>query len=257
MKYKISGVTDIGIVRTVNQDNLYCRGIIREADYERFCFDAAATSGERWVAAVFDGMGGERDGDVASLCAAEITKELCDGDDPLYDLEKVITVINAAICKEMDTRKCHMGSTCVYLEFDRNEFRSWNIGDSRAYHVREGVLTQLSEDHTEAASFAEIFRDEEISKKAGENVLTQHLGIPEDDFIIEPYVSPWIEMKAGDLLMLCSDGLTHSVDDAVVCKVLSSEKALQEKRDELLKLALDNGGRDNITIVIIEGGSGV
>lgn len=251
MKYRISVVSHIGNVRTANQDNFYCIGRYRSLEEDIAVFDSDEINGSKWMTAVFDGMGGEKDGEIASFIASKLISDCADAGFGI-DIGNLIVSINTQICCEMTRRKCHMGSTCVFLEFEGDKCRSWNIGDSRAYHFHSGILTQMSEDHTEAASFNEIFKGQEVAKTGSENRLTQHLGIPEDDFIIEPFISSWEGIESGDIMMLCSDGLTHMTDDETIAFLLSRNIDLQNKRALLLDRALESGGKDNITITLIE-----
>lgn len=251
MKYRVSVVSHIGNVRTVNQDNFYCIGRYRSLEEDTASFDSDEINENKWMAAVFDGMGGEKDGEIASLIASKLISDCADAGFSI-DIGNMIMSINTQICREMSNRKCHMGSTCTFLEVEDDKCRSWNIGDSRAYHYHNGILTQMSEDHTEAASFGEIFKGQTVAKTGSENRLTQHLGIPEDDFIIEPFVSLWENIEPGDKMMLCSDGLTHMTDDETIAYLLSRDVDLQKKRGLLLDTALESGGMDNITIILVE-----
>ncbi|MBR3200958.1 MAG: serine/threonine-protein phosphatase [Mogibacterium sp.] len=253
MKFTISGISDPGKLRKINQDNFCCDGRIRDLILDRLTFDGEVNEDKGWLAAVFDGMGGEKFGEIASLLAAEATLKYCAMTEPPYDINSLIYDINSKLCDEIDLRMCTMGSTCVYLEFDGDKCRSWNLGDSRAYILHDGALEQLSEDHTEASSYRAVFGDAAV-RLGSENRLTQHLGIPADDFIVEPYVSQWNTLEPGDLLLLCSDGLSHLVDDEDITAVMTSSSSIQEKRDQLLELALDNGGKDNVTIILFEAG---
>ena len=248
MKYTVSGVSHPGKVRRINQDNFYCEGCYRDLEHEELGVEGKVRDGRTWIAAVFDGMGGEKDGEIASLLAARISKAVCAKPSPSYDMAGLIDYINTEVCREMEERMCNMGSTCVFLEFKDDRCRSWNIGDSRSYHFHNDTLTQLSEDHTEASSL----QDFGGGRPGSENLLTQHLGIPADEFIIEPHVSEWLTVEPGDLLLLCSDGLSHLAGDEEICAVLASSATLQEKREQLLDLALDHGGSDNITVLVIE-----
>ncbi len=251
VKYTVSGVSHPGKVRSINQDNFYCEGCYRGLEHEELGVEGKVRDGRAWIAAVFDGMGGEKDGEIASLLAARITKAVCAKPSPSYDIARLIEYINREVCREMEERMCNMGSTCVFLEFEDSRCRSWNIGDSRSYHFHDGNLTQLSEDHTEATSLQGLIK-EGGGRPGSENLLTQHLGIPDDEFIIEPYVSEWLTIEPGDFLLLCSDGLSHLAGDDEVRAVLASSASLQEKRENLLDLALDHGGSDNITILVID-----
>lgn len=251
MRYRISVVSHIGKVRTVNQDNFYCCNNYRELDQDVVEYHYDDIQDNNWKVAIFDGMGGEKDGEIASLIASKLLND-CTEAGFTIDIDNLIVSMNTEICREMANRKCHMGSTCVFMEYEEGKCRSWNIGDSRAYYFHNGVLTQLSEDHTEAASFSEIFKGESAAKSGSENRLTQHLGIPEDDFIIEPYTSSWETVEPGDIVLICSDGLTHMTDDENITGVLKQQISLQEKKTILLDSALKSGGLDNITIILIE-----
>lgn len=250
MKYNIAVTSHMGLSRSINQDNYYCEGRFREIDNNISSFQLLKETEKPWIMAVFDGMGGEKYGEVASLIAAEITNEYCRK--TIVDAENLIFRINSDICKEMETRRSRMGSTCVFYEVDNDRIRSWNVGDSRAYLYHGGKLLQLSEDHTEAASYSSLFTDDSAIKAGSENKLTQNLGTPEDDFIIEPFVTPWMNIESGDILILCTDGLTHMVSDESIKEVLSSNSSTSYKTGKLLNLALDNGGMDNITIILAE-----
>ena len=252
MNYIVSGISNAGNVRTTNQDNYYCEGKYRSLEQEEAAFEDVITGRRYWIAALFDGMGGEKNGEIAALIASLKTKEACEGKDNPVDIGRLIETINKSVCNEMYERKCRMGSTCVFLEFDNNRCRSLNVGDSRAYLFHNGVLTQLTQDHTEAASYSSFFGTDNSFLRGSENRLTQHLGVPEDDFIIEPFVSDWVEMQAGDILLLCSDGLTHVAGDEMITRVLSNGVKLADKKVQLLSLSLEGGGLDNTTIILIE-----
>lgn len=251
LKYKVSGISHPGKVRNVNQDNFYCDERFRALEHGEFDVDGIVSGSDGWLAAVFDGMGGEKYGEIASLIAAKATHEVCTGAVPPYDIETLINYTNSKVCQEIEDRRSSMGSTCVYMEFDGSRCRSWNLGDSRSYLVHDGSMEQLSEDHTEASSYRAVFGETAVHH-GSENRLTQHLGIPSDEFIIEPYVSPWYALNEGDQLLLCSDGLCHYVNDGDICSVLTSPLSIQEKRNQLLEMALNAGGKDNITVLVIE-----
>ncbi|MBQ6583147.1 MAG: serine/threonine-protein phosphatase, partial [Mogibacterium sp.] len=235
-----------------NQDNYFLEGHFRKINLEIDQYDQILRS--PWTAAVFDGMGGEQDGEVASLVASALMKEFyTPGSGPDIRIDNLIMSINQFLCQEMEERHVRMGSTCVLFECAEDRIRSWNIGDSRAYLFRRGGLQQLSQDHTEAESMRQFADASSISSKAKsrkENSLTQHLGIPEDDFVIEPYVSDWFEAERGDYLLLCSDGLTHMVEDSEIIGILENVGSVRELCVQLLEAALAKGGLDNITILL-------
>ena len=245
------GVTHVGLARDVNQDNFYVDGSLRGLEQDTADIEKVLSENGQWIAAVFDGMGGENDGEIASLIAAEITKRICEENSAPYDVETIIATINDVICAEMAARRSSMGSTCVFLQFDNDKYKAWNLGDSRAYRFHEGELIQLTKDHTEAAYYASIFMDEDI-RIGSENKLTQHLGVPGDEFVIEPFATEWMPLREHDLIMICTDGLTHHATDEEIRGVFKREMDLREKKESLLKLALERGGLDNITIILIE-----
>ena len=253
MKYQISGITHTGKIRSINQDNYYCAGRYRALEDEHTGFDETVQEESKWIAAVFDGMGGEKDGEIASLLAGKMTYDRCGESDEPVDIGHLIEDLNKAVCEEMNDRRSHMGSTCVFLEFDGDKCRSWNIGDSRAYFFHDGELIQMTQDHTEAASLSSILGVGSAVKHGSENRLTQHLGIPEDDFIIEPFTSDWVAVSEGDTFLICSDGLTHMISDDMIAGVLGNDELpLGDKKIQLLDLALDKGGQDNTTIILIQ-----
>ena len=254
MTFKVSGISHPGKIRKVNQDNLFFDGRYRSLEDSELVIGGQISERDSWFAAVFDGMGGEKYGEVASLLAAEAAQEYSSTAAAPYDISSLIYSTNERLCLEKEIRMCSMGSTCVFLELADGKCRSLNVGDSRAYILHNGALEQLSEDHTEASSYRALFGDSGL-RMGSENRLTQHLGISEDDFIIEPYISEWKTVEDGDMLLLCSDGLSHLVDDEDICAAMTSSYSIQEKRAQLLELALDNGGKDNVTIILFEADS--
>lgn len=175
------------------------------------------------------------------------------------EIIQMIEDANLKICKASRELAQRMGSTIVLWEHDDGKFRSWNVGDSRAYLCRNGRLQQLSMDHTEAQSMKAIDRlitDAEISRSA-RNTLTQHLGIDPEEFMIEPYSSDWISSQHGDIFLLCSDGLSGVLCDEEICSVLSDANSYHDislKVKALLDKTLIKGAKDNITIVCLEVG---
>lgn len=251
LRYKVVGVTHAGNVRDSNQDNYYIDGSFRSLEHESVEIEKKISEDDRWIAAVFDGMGGEKAGEIASLIAAEATERICNENDAACNIGAMIAAANEDICTEMTSRNCSMGSTCVYLEFDDEWFRSWNIGDSRAYCFHEGELIQLTKDHTEAEYYASILMDADIMIGSTDK-LSQYLGIYADDFTIEPYISEWVKACDNDLIMICSDGLTQHMSDDEICDVFKSKEDLKEKKKSLLDISLERGGVDNITFMLIE-----
>lgn len=238
---------NIGKIRRNNEDNFFfddkCLELENQGLRNTACFSDALKNG--LCLAVFDGMGGENFGEVASFTAARqmqtITRSLSDYfvSERKY-LLKLTTQLNNAIVeakKELCTDRC--GSTMAALYFSSGYVYTCNIGDSRAYRLRDGEFLQLSVDHVEK-------RHEGEHKKAP---LTQHLGIDPEDMQIEPYVAKGKICK-GDTYLLCSDGLTDMLTNFEISDILMTCEEPTECVHKLIQLALKHGGRDNITVIV-------
>ena len=128
----------------------------------------------------------------------------------------------------------HMGSACIA-----------NIGDSKIYLIRNYGLTQLSVDHTDKV----LLDQKRITKRKPQ--LTQHLGIPSSEMIIEPYTKI-IKLQSADRFLLCSDGLSDMVPITKIQEIVSRPLSPIEVVQLLTKMAMQNGGRDNITIILCD-----
>ncbi|BCA84711.1 protein phosphatase [Enterococcus saigonensis] len=214
------------------------------------------------LAVLADGMGGHQAGDVASKVAVEgIGKKWQDTN--LTSPEKAcswfVTAIQAAneVVYNLGQEKPElqgMGTTIVCVAVFEEEFALAHVGDSRMYLVRDHEITQLTEDHS---LVNELVLSGEITKEMAathprRNVLTRSVGMPgsvEVDIASHFY-------KAGDYLLLTSDGLTNMLADDVIKWIIDEPITLDEKVEKLISGANDAGGADNITVLLIEiGGS--
>jgi len=248
MKYTINYalVCNRGKIRVINQDNFWCMGKYLESENEGLDtgMNGEVSFEDNPVFAVFDGMGGEQYGEVAAYIAA-------DSFNSLYNNAKTA---GTAITGELITEICRqtngvitsfakqkyancVGTTAAIAAFGEKEIFACNIGDSRIYRYANKKLTQVSKDHV-----IDIFRDRKPP-------LTQFLGIPETEFIIEPYISkkPY---KNGVCYLICSDGLTDMVSENEIKKIIAANQDVKICADILLEKALANGGMDNITIIL-------
>ena len=264
-EYKAYAVTNIGNVRENNEDNFFCNGIYKQnvlmPDY---IYEDFGDSEDLSVFAVFDGMGGIDCGETASLLAAE---KLCDYfvetavNWETFFLEEAIWGMNESLCQEMEGRSITMGSTAVILSCQGGEACIANLGDSRAYFYREGVLKQISFDHAEQNSMLELQKalglEESMELPGMKDMLTQHLGVSEEDFLLEPFISDRMKIQPGDTFLLCSDGLSGEVSDMLIQEFLArkEDETITDRASDLLKGALQAGGQDNITFILIEFGS--
>ncbi|MBR0208921.1 MAG: serine/threonine-protein phosphatase [Oscillospiraceae bacterium] len=238
----------MGKVRANNEDNFYFCGSFLPADNRALpTVLTAETSAEgELCTAVFDGMGGEQFGELASYAAAHEMKErLVAGawhdSDARASLHHLTLALNAAVldkAQEMLTR--HMGSTLAGLFFRRGTAWAFNLGDSRIYLGRGGVLRQLSVDHVDARPH--------LSGK-GKGSLTQYLGIDEEEFVVEPAISA-VELHEGDCFLVCSDGLTDMLSDDEILASLLGARSAETAVEKLIAQALERGGRDNVTVIV-------
>jgi len=254
--YAICG---LGNVREENQDNLYVDGTIRTPAESTATFKHAVVSENRGLYAVADGMGGGAHGGLASFV---IVKEMIEKESWFFDEceeghERFLVHVNGMICDLMDKYKGnYIGSTFAGLCIDDNYAIFSNIGDSRVYLFRETPepkgLNQLTLDHTATQRLVKmgVISKEAARTHPDNHKLTQHIGIFPSEMLIEPYCA-LIDIHENDMFLLCSDGLTDMLSNEEIENILKAEGTLEEKANKLFTEALNNGGKDNITIVIV------
>lgn len=228
-----------GRVRQNNEDNFYICGKWRPAEQPEgdILLTGTFPAGTGEPAAVYDGMGGEAAGEVASFLAASNTGPLS-GRDPGRAMTEQLLKLNRAVCAYASENAISaMGTTAVSALFGRKKVTIANLGDSRAYLFREGSLVQRSVDHSAAVP---------SRRKAP---LTQHLGLPEEEYLLEPSVSE-LACRDGDRFLLCSDGLTDMVPEARIREILAETVSCEDAVRALVTQAMENGGYDNITVLL-------
>ena len=204
--------------------------------------------------AVADGMGGAQAGEVASSLAASALKERGDGDagDGERRVAELIQEANRRVHQRAldDEAASGMGTTMtVALVHDDGAVTIGHVGDSRAYLLRDGVLEQLTDDHS---LVAELVRRGELSPEEAEvhpqrSVITRALGT-DPDVDVDTFT---LQARAGDLFLLCSDGLTTMVDVETITEIVARHQHdLRAAARALIKEANDRGGDDNITTVL-------
>lgn len=254
--------TDKGNIRGNNEDNFYLNG--------KFKSDAAAAhmeleeehaiQGEEgyFTCAVCDGIGGIEAGEEASLSAAKKLLEY-DGETLANHIEDYYLAANKEICCMMNGRReGRMGTTAVVLHIKGDAATVGNIGDSRAYLFRPETdeLRQLTKDQTRAQQLVDagVFTEEEMIGSRHSHILSQFLGVTEDEFIIEPDIKRDLSVKQGDIFLLCSDGLTDMIKEEELRQLLTRYQ--EEKAMTICKIlggeALNNGGLDNVTVAILK-----
>ena len=236
---KYACVSHKGNIRSMNQDNIVFDGrYLTLQDEIREPIIGEKPLSKQRVFGLFDGMGGEENGEMAAYLAAKGTAER-QGQLDRRTLLELCMRINKQICDYTDDEGLDTcGTTAAILLFDENTSLGCNIGDSRVYCCRDGELTQLSKDHSWP-----VYRN----RKAP---LLQYLGIPETEMIIQPTFFEQ-KPKPGDMYLLCSDGLTDMLTGEELLTILVEEKTVGEKAKQLLDNALKAGGRDNISFILI------
>ena len=243
MQYNIhfACISHIGNVRSINQDNFICNGHYMENDESKIEFPLCGTktSKENSVFGIFDGMGGEECGEIASYIASKDAVDIKIGKDPTADLTQFCHKANHDICDYAALNEVSaMGTTAAMLVFADKEIALCNIGDSKIFRLYDGSLEQISKDHVAVSVFGV------------KPPLSQNLGIPPTELVIDPYLARG-EYNNGDIYLICSDGLTDMVTTEEISEVLKPG-SIEKSIETLLSKALESGGKDNITIILLE-----
>lgn len=244
MELKISAATDLGLRREHNEDTLVTWMPDQSAERER--------SGALLVVA--DGMGGSKAGEVASRIAADTlvtTYRNAPGDDPLRRVANALETANATVHHEsLLKHELHgMGTTCTAVVVRGSDIYVAHVGDSRAYLARDGHLRQLTQDHSLVAQLVaeRHITAEQARVDPRRNVVTRSVGIGPtvevDAFSLNG------EFHAGDTLLVSTDGLHGVVGDAELLRAVS-QPSLDQACDDLIALARERGGPDNITVIL-------
>jgi serine/threonine protein phosphatase PrpC len=206
--------------------------------------------------AVADGMGGARAGEVASRIAVEQfdVQEDADGS-PEEQLAGVARAANRQIYKmaQEDSAHAGMGTTLTAALVTGREIAVGHVGDSRLYRLRDGELERLTHDHSLVEEFVRQGKltPEEAEVHPQRSIITRALG-PEPEVEVDTYTHPG---RDGDVYLLNSDGLTGMISDAKVAEILRERESLEDAARKLIECANENGGKDNITVVLFRLGS--
>ena len=241
---QIQALTDIGRKRQVNQD---------------YIFQSTEPVGafpNLFILA--DGMGGHRGGDFASKYLTETMVGYISqnkNEDIIKVLKSAIGMSNTLVYEKShsDPALNGMGSTMVAAVIRDGILTVANVGDSRLYIIRDGI-TQVTKDHSYveeqvANGNMERYSDEYNKKK---NIITRAVGI--EDSVKADYFE--VDLVKNDYILICSDGLTNMVDDDTIFAVISGHGSLQYKTITLIEAANENGGNDNIAVILIKYESG-
>ena len=254
MKLSYALCFDVGKVRSNNEDNFYCDGLIRSDVSQNADFQTGSAKASRFLAAVCDGMGGEACGELASLLAVQHLAPCALSDAAEWAVSD-LQAANDAICLTARAGGGQpMGSTATLLYIDRDTAIPVNVGDSRIYLLRDGCLQQLTTDHCKSERLVSLglLTPEQARSHPSKHELTQYLGIPRTEMLLEPQIGAPLPLRPGDTFLLCSDGLTDMVDDAAIAHTLISSGSAGKMAQSLVQQALAAGGRDNVTVLVVQ-----
>jgi serine/threonine protein phosphatase PrpC len=244
MTLEHASLSDRGRIRQNNEDS--CAVFVPEGAGE------LADRGAVFVVA--DGMGGHRGGEIASRIAVRtiIAFYTANADENRsYALSRAFREANKTIIEESvaDSTLFGMGTTCTALALFRGRAFIAHVGDSRAYMVRGGRITQITHDHSIVGEMVRsgILSDEDARNHPKRNVITKSLGAQDD---IAADMPAALDVAPGDTFLLCSDGLTTYLSDADIGDVVSGSSPAEACK-KLVKMANEAGGRDNVTVLIV------
>lgn len=247
MNIKAACISSVGNVREKNEDNLFFNGRYLPQDNDGIKHPIGInTFSPEALFCVYDGMGGHEAGEVASFIAASETGAFMEKRKNLiFPPRKLLTELTLHLNDSIfgygdrSTASLPMGTTGVMLCFSFDNVYVCNVGDSPAFRLRDNELLQLSFDHVETLPAG--------SKRKPR--LTQSLGMNPDEITLEPYIGK-CKIKRGDQYLICSDGLTDMVSKTDICAILKSCASTKKAVETLLKTALENGGKDNVTVIL-------
>ena len=238
---KTFSITDIGKKRKLNQDYVYTSETPVGPLPNLFL--------------VADGMGGHKAGDYASRCAIETIVDYIGrtGDvEPVGILEAAVARANEMVRYKASSDEAYngMGTTLVAATIEGNRMRVANVGDSRLYVVGSRKINQITRDHSyveEMVRMGEIRRDQARSHP-DKNIITRAVGA-EENIAVDFFD---VTLQPGDIVLMCSDGLTNMIEDEEIRMILQGKRDLVEKAESRVNAANNNGGKDNIAVVLID-----
>ena len=233
--------TDIGKLRQLNQDfvftSIYPLGVLDN------------------LFLVADGMGGHKAGDYASKCAVETIIEMCSksrGKKMVTAISDAINEANTRIRRKAmeDVNMVGMGTTAVLATVNNDTLTVANVGDSRLYIISaEKTITQITRDHSLVEEMVRMGGIDRVSARnhPDKNIITRAIGATGNvniDFFE-------VSLKEGDVILMCSDGLSNMLEDKDILEIVTTNDDLQTTANALVSAANENGGSDNISVVLI------
>ena len=240
---EVFGLSDVGCIRELNED---C-----------YCICGFGDNSERGFCILADGMGGHNAGEVASQNAVKLIAEemnrLLESDEKEIpgQLSRAVSAANTGVYTMASENPIHrgMGTTVVTAFIDDGTAYVANVGDSRAYAVRDDEIVQITTDHSVVSELVMrgTITKEEARLHPQKNIITRAVGTDKSvrTDIFEYNYSP------GDVMIICSDGLSTMLDDNRILEIIKSKKTSEDTVNSLIAAAKDEGGLDNITVICI------
>lgn len=256
LKANVCAVTHAGRIRKENEDNYDLNGRMTSTGDLKKGSAFVQSMTEPFHLSVCDGMGGESYGELASgiaveTIAAHAANVYESGEDFSFAVSNCLDDANSRICAEINARGKRMGTTLATIYAIKGNVICVNIGDTRVYHYSKGILEQISFDHTHAQTIVDAgeVSIDNIGRIPDAKRLTRHLGVFPEEGGISPNISVIDDVEDGDIILLCSDGLTDMLSDDEITAVLSTAENAQGAASKLVRRALEVGGKDNITVM--------
>lgn len=252
--------SNIGLKRSNNEDNFLVNQVFNKKSEANIYYTSKNIVKNDKLAffGVFDGMGGGENGEVASLFTAQ---EVCHG---LTNYISSSTGIDGAVQKSFllannkivdeQIKRAVCGTTATLLCVFENKFKIYHLGDTRAYLLRNQDMFQLTTDQTLAEmklSLGFYEKDDPLIEKE-KHQLTEYVGCDFSKEGLKPVESEWLEFQNADRILLCSDGLYDMCPDDMIKEVLLKNNQVEGAAQELVEVALNNGGSDNVTCLVVE-----
>jgi len=267
LEVKAFGLTDIGCVRKSNEDQFLVADLAKTMRIQCTSLPEPKVQfgNERGhLFLVADGMGGHAAGEYASAMAVTAIQQFTlntlkwffhpGGADAQRVLAQFQTALREAEARIFEVTSAHpdlagMGTTVTMAYHLDSQLCIVHAGDSRAYIFEEGELRQVTEDHTLAAELVRkgAIRPDDVARHRLRNLITNVVGGNEALHFVEAHA---LQLQPGDRLMLCSDGLTEMLSNSVIATTLRDEPDPETACRRLVRMAVDAGGRDNVTVVI-------
>ncbi len=253
---RVCGISDVGRKRTNNEDAWLVSNLLGEAPSQPTTTQEIEVGDKGVLLAVSDGMGGARAGEVASALVIRSLERELGQNEPTEEITKIMSAAvekaNAEVWKEAhgEEAKQGMGATLTAALIRGDVVHIAEVGDSRAYLIRGRTIRQVTRDQSYAQQLVDagVLRADDIGRFPMKNMILQAMGQKES---VSVEIGR-LELRRGDWLVLCSDGLHGKVKDSEIKFAVLGAKAIEDACRKLVAIANDRGGEDNITVIVAQ-----